>query len=394
MNVFEKSNIAGVSLPNRIIRSATHEALGDSAGHALPELEKLYERLAEAETGAIITGYVGVSSDAAMLSNMRMFHTDDYIKDYDFIQSFKEKYKTPIILQLAHCGGKSRSEVTGVRPISPSGGRSGDYTEDSRSMDNNDIERVILDFAYAAQRAQKAGFDGVQIHAAHGYLLSQFLSPRHNRRTDKWGGSTENRFRIIGRIIEKTRDLVERFPIWIKISASDSNKGGMRTDEALKVVALLQEAGIDAIEVSGGDGGGFDTVRVPRVPIEAAFKLLPWYEAKPQWQRPLIKLLAPLVVKHPKPIENYRLEEARQIKAKTTVPIIATNGIKNMKSIKMILDSGIADYVSLCRPFIIEPDIVAKFRDGKSSKSKCIDCGFCLMGVTNAPLRCYAGRVK
>ncbi len=391
--VFEKTSVAGMVFENRILRSATHEGLGDEDGHTRKELLSLYEKLAKSNVGAIITGYVGIQKNGRLLKNMCMFDNDEYIDEHKELILKISDYGTPIILQLAHGGGTCSPQVTGEAAVAPSAIKRRDYPTKPRELSDYEIEQIISNFVKAIERAKQAGFAGVQLHAAHGYLLSQFLSPHFNKRKDRWGGSTKNRFRIIAMIMEKARQKVDDYPILVKMSASDGCKNGMRIDEGIRIAQRLQKSGCNAIEVSCGGGDGFNCVRVSKIPMKAAFKLVPWFKNMHPLKKKISTLMAPFIFKKYRPLYNYNVEAAIRIKEHVTIPVIVVGGIRRIGDIEKVINKNEADYVSMSRPFIIEPNIVAKFLSGEQDASRCINCGYCLLGVAAKPLKCYYGRL-
>jgi 2,4-dienoyl-CoA reductase-like NADH-dependent reductase (Old Yellow Enzyme family) len=395
MKVFEESTIAGVRFKNRIIRSATHEGMGDAQGHPRPELTSLYKKLANGGVGAIITGYASVQKNGKTFPNMRMFDDDSYIDEYRDINAAMNELATPLFIQLAHGGGQTASFITGEKAASPSPYNSLFYMRRSRRLKDNEIEEIITNFVKAIERAKKSGFSGVQLHAAHGYLLNEFLSPAVNKRNDKWGGSFENRFRIVAEIMEKARQKVGDYPIFVKFSAHDGDKGGIRIDESIKIAELLQKAGCDALEVScGGINDGLNSIRTTAIPTEAFIEMVPWNQSLAALVKAIFKITLPPLVKMYTPLHNYNVEAASEIKKHVDIPIIVVGGIRKLADVEDIIEKQKADYVSMCRPFIIEPDLVNKFESGKQTESRCIDCGYCLPGAIGQPLRCYYGKLK
>ncbi len=278
MKVFEETTIAGIKIKNRIFRSATHEGMCDLEGYPTDKLQQLYIRLAKGGVGAIITGYVSVQKNGRTMINQRMFDNDKYIDAYRKITDNVREYNTPIINQIAHSGSQTSPKITGEEVVAPSRFKNKTYNSIAREMTESEIEGIIDSFVNCIERSQKSGFTGVQLHCAHGYLLSQFLSPYTNKRKDKWGGSTENRFRIIFEIIKKARDRVGIYPILAKFSAHDADPKGINIEEAKKIAELFQKSGVDAIEVScGGISDGMNAMRVPAIPKEAILELTPWF---------------------------------------------------------------------------------------------------------------------
>ena len=389
--VFERTSISGIVLENRIIRSATLEGMGDEAGYPRADLITIYERLAENKVGAIITGYVTVQRNGRTVPTMCVFDDDKHIDNYKKICARVREHNVPLILQITHGGGQCFAD-NATENVAPSSVSYPRYPK-PRALAESEIEDIINRFVQAVIRAKKADFSAVQIHAAGGYLLSAFLSPHFNRRQDQWGGSTENRFRIVSEIISRARQQVGDFPILIKISAYDGIRDGTTVEESVQISKMLQEAGYNAIEVTCGNVDMLYTIRVTRAPVKAIFSFIPQYASMPAFQKKLMALFMPLAVKSYRPLRNYNVEAARRIKEQVIIPVIVTGGIRRLQDIEEIITRNTADYVSMCRPFIIEPNIVSKFLSGKQTESRCIDCGYCLFGVTNAQLRCYYGRI-
>jgi 2,4-dienoyl-CoA reductase-like NADH-dependent reductase (Old Yellow Enzyme family) len=392
--VFERSVIGSIELKNRILRSATHEGMGDQYGKPLKELYDLYEKLAKGGAGAIITGYVGIKQNGKTVVNMRMFDKDEYVADYKPFNLKLKNYNTPVILQLVHGGSQTSSKITGGVLLSASPTKNY-FGERSKEASESEIEDIIDCFVKSIEWAKEAEFTGVQVHAAHGYLLSEFLSPFLNKRKDKWGGNVENRFRILKEILQRSRRKVGHFPIWVKISAFDENRNRKELEEMIEGCQMLQESGCDAIEVSCGYGlKDFDTIRVPNIPVDAMLALLPNFKKYSLFKKSVFKIVLPLLIKKYEPIHNYNVKSAERIKKNVNIPVIVVGGIRKLEDIKNIIENTEIDFVSMCRPFIIEPNIVNKFQEHQSVESKCIDCGYCLLGVASKKLKCYFGKIE
>ncbi|MBA4421666.1 MAG: NADH:flavin oxidoreductase [Syntrophus sp. (in: bacteria)] len=392
-NVFEPCSIGNLTLKNRIIRAATHEGMAHRDGMPMDDLLQTYQRLAVGGAGAIITGYVSVKQNGRTFPNMLMFDNDTYIPVYKSINERLKQFNAPIILQIAHGGSRSMAKITGQDVISASGRRKNDYGDAVKEASETEIRSIVGAFVDAIVRAKAAGFDGVELHAAHGYLLSEFVSPVLNKRRDEWGGSTENRLRIVTGIFSSARKEVgNSFPILVKMSSHDEFRRGLTEAEAVKIARILQAASCDAIEVSCGYGDFMHTIHMPKVPVDAVLGLMPRYRNMPGYQKMLFRLMAPFLARVRAPLHNYNVPLAEQIKRHVDIPVIAVGGIRNLQDMKTIVSDKGIDFVSLSRPFIIEPDIVNRFQQGQQS-SRCIDCGFCLIGVTKNKLRCYYGRV-
>ena len=394
MKVFETSSLAGIRMKNRIFRSATYEGMCDALGHPQPSYYKLYEKISGGGAGAIITGYVAVHRTGRMPRFMGIIDDDSYIEEFGKLSSMVHANDTPIIMQIAHCGGFSSKVVTNADPVAPSPFMNRLTRQMARELSETGIEEIINDFVNAIIRVRKSGFDGVQLHAAHGYLLSEFLSPHVNKRSDRWGGTTENRTRIIIEILERARKQVGDYPILIKISAYDFDKGGMRIDESIKIARMLESAGCSAIEVScGGITDTMPAIRSNKFPIKAALAFVSPFKKMPTPVKYFASIVMSFTMKSYTPLFNYNLDAAVQIKKNVGIPVIVVGGIHRLRDIEEIICNKGIDYSSMCRPFIIEPTIVKKFQENKQSESRCINCSYCLMGVSSAPLRCYYGKI-
>jgi len=233
-----------------------------------------------------------------------------------------------------------------LQTLAPSAVKNSSSGKMLQAMTEKQIQQTIEDFAQAVRRAQAAGFDAVQLHVAHGFLLSSFISPYTNQRTDKWGASVENRTRIIAEIIRRARELVgEDFPIIAKMNATDGFENrGLDAPECVDVAVALESAGVCAIEVSGGI-----------------------FEAGDVMSRPGI---------NSPEMEAYFKEYARMIKQGVGIPVMLVGGLRSMGVMEQMLANGCADMVSLCRPLIREPDLVVKFRDGAQG-AECTSCNRC-----------------
>ncbi|MFH2064363.1 MAG: NADH:flavin oxidoreductase [Pseudomonadota bacterium] len=395
--VFASAKIGSINVRNHILRSATTLGLAETNGRPKKELTDAYVELCEGGVGAIITGALGVQKNGRLgTSYTFLFHQDDYIPDYRFVTDRVHAYNTPIIAQIGHGGRQTRRAVTGEATVAPSPITDPYYNEETpRELTELEIREIIQNFIDTIVRAQKAGFDGVQLHAAHGYLLSGFLSPATNQRNDQWGGSTENRFRIIREIFQGARKKVGDYPILIKISAYDHQSDGLRVPESVQIAAMLQEAGCDAIEVSCGIGAdGFSTIRVPEIPSEAVLAYSFRYKDSNPIVKTLLPVFAPLIVNRHEPLFNYNVCAAQEIKKQVSIPVIVVGGIRTLPDIEQIIGNRMADFVAMGRPFIIEPDIVNRFKEESQTASSCINCGYCLLAIEAGGTKCFYGEIS
>lgn len=395
--IFEKSTIGDIEVQNRIFRSATHDGLADPNGAPSDELIRKYTNLAKNEVGCIITGYASVSKNGVSpYPRMLTIFDDTNIDRYKMLVDAVHNEGAPIVLQLAHCGRQTSSKAIGHQKVAPSNILHAFYPDKSKVLDDKGIEEIIDDFVQGAIIAEKAGFDAVQLHGGHGYLLHDFMSAYGNRRNDKWGGCTENRCRIVAEIIKGIKANTS-LPVWIKISAEDNRKNGMRINTTIKILEILQRAGLDAVEVSCGTvEDGMNTMRSKLMPMDAVFHYREPVASMPKsikaFSLKAANLINPLV-KQPTPLENFNLPNAEKIKKALSIPVIVVGGIHTLVDMENIVENKKADYISLCRPFICEPNLVRKLHEGKQAEAKCLMCNYCGLVIEKEPTRCLYGKI-
>jgi 2,4-dienoyl-CoA reductase-like NADH-dependent reductase (Old Yellow Enzyme family) len=357
--LFEKTIIKNITLKNRFICSATWHGTANFDGSCSPTLVTSLLPIARSETGLIIGEMAYVSPNAVAVPGQLGIYSDTLLPGLRRMAEFVHRAGAPIIIQLVHSGLFASPMLTGSIPMGPSvletpEGKIG------KEMTKDEIIEAVNAFREASVRAKDAGFDGVQIHTAHGWLLSQFLSPFFNRRTDEYGGSLENRAKIVMEVTNSIKEAVgENFAIAIKINSDDFIPGGFNTEEMLKVSAMLEKAGVDAIEISGGTIGALMTGN-----IDGSFS--------PASKKGI-----------------YYLEAAKQYKGKIKVPLMLVGGIRTFEDAEELVKSGITDYVSLCRPLIREPDLIKKWKSGNLKKSDCISDSACFQpGIEGRGVYC------
>ncbi|MCX8160843.1 MAG: NADH:flavin oxidoreductase [Candidatus Saccharicenans sp.] len=359
--LFTPVAIGQVIVPNRLVRSATHDYLADDrTGTITPAQLELYRRLAEGQVGLIITGhaYIHLSGKASP----RQIAVDDDSRIPGLSQLTRVVHQTGsgslIFLQISHAGRQTRPGLCGQQPVAPSSVYDPVSKIRPRELSSEEIIKVIDWFVRAAARARQAGFDGVQLHAGHGYLLSSFISPHTNRRSDDWGGNWEKRSRIIREIISGIRSTCgPDFPVIIKMNATDHLPGGLTLEEARDIAVSLEKAGLAAIEISGGMN-------------EASLGSV-WPGLRKEEE------------------EGYFVPLAAQIKKAVCIPVIGLGGIRTLRVAESLVASGQVDLVSMSRPFINNPGLVREFRSGRLDKSPCLSCNKCF---NPRGIRCVHGQ--
>lgn len=302
--------------------------------------------LAQGGVGLIISSHAYVAKEGQGTPWQLGVHEDGLVNGLKELTTAVHKNGGKIILQLAHAGQYAATELTKLPALSVSPLPSSTDVP-YKEITQEDIAALIIAYAQAAQRAKAVGFDGVQLHAAHGYLLSQFLSPAFNQRTDAYGGDIANRARIHGEILQTIRETVGKdYPIFIKLNCADFIENGLEADDSLQAAKIFADAGADAIEVSGG--------------IIRTGKLSP--------SRPGISTQEK---------EAYFREYAQCFKAELTIPLILVGGIKSLEVASGIVSEGTADYISLSRALIREPALVLRWQNGDLRPAQCRSDNLC-----------------
>ncbi|WP_287155668.1 NADH:flavin oxidoreductase [Candidatus Solincola tengchongensis] len=387
-DLFRPGNIGGLELPNRFVHSATCENMATSSGEVTDRLVERYRRLARGEVGLIITGHMYVQPSGKAHAFQTGIYADGLVPGLRRLVEEVHGEGGRIVFQISHAGRQTTRKLIASRPMGPSDHRRDPlFLVKPRRMTEAEILEVLTAFREAARRAVEAGADGVQIHAAHGYLVNQFLSPFFNRRDDAWGGDDERRFRFLGEIIRAVREILppER-PLLVKLNADDCTpQEGITPSLAARYVEWMSGMGVDAVEISRGGWFNFLETLRGEVPLREMVYISPWWKKFPAY------LLMRREVGRHDLVEAYNLEAARAVRPFLgRGKLILVGGLRTLERIRELLTEGEADFVSLCRPLIREPDLVRKFRQGRASGASCTSCNRCIVAITyELPVACY-----
>jgi 2,4-dienoyl-CoA reductase-like NADH-dependent reductase (Old Yellow Enzyme family) len=334
---------SGATLPNRIAKAATEEALGDAAGDPTGPLEHLYARWSRGGAGLLITGHVIVERAHRARPRDVVLEDDTAIDRFRGWATAAKAGGSSAWMQLNHTGRQTPRTVN-RRPSAPSEGSAvrmmGGFAP-PRAMFEAEIHETTRQFAQSALLAKRAGFDGVQIHAAHGYLLSQFLSPLTNRRTDAYGGSVENRARLLLEIVRAVRGTVGiAFAVSVKLNSADFQRGGFDAADSRVVAKLLDAEKIDLLEISGGNYESF-------APFEG-------HTSERSRAR-----------------EAFFLEFARDVRAEVALPLMVTGGFRSRDAMESALADGV-DVIGMARPLIMEPELPGRLLSGDSAAARVV----------------------
>lgn len=347
--LFDQMSLSGMQLNNRLVRSATASMDRSDDGSVNPKMRKLFEDLARGGVGLIITGLTHTTTLDADMPIQFDLTSDQYLNEYAELINMIHSYGAKIAVQLAGHGSQIALEGDKIITYGPSSVMDKAYKRTPVALSVEQIKILTGDFAKAASRAKKCGFDGVQLHAAHGYLLSKFLTPYYNKRRDEYGGSLENRARIILEIYEAIRaEVGEKYPVMIKVNCEDFMDEGFTFEECICLCEMLDEKGIDAIEISGGTSSSRRNKGPARMHLTAG-------------------------------TNSYFVKYADVIARLISAPVMLVGGNRDPHKLEQILQSTWIEYISLCRPLIREPNLPARWRAGDLSPSTCISCSRCLL---------------
>lgn len=357
--LFEKSVLNGMSLDNRFVRSATWEARATEDGRLTPELVEFTVDLAKGGVGLIIMGHAYVLPVGKATPCQTGIYSDEFIEALRGIATKVKRYGSKIALQISHAGAHSNYELTREPLVAPSS-FTNIFNETAREMTVSEISQTVRAYGEAAGRVKQAGFDAVQVHGAHGYLVNQFLSPFWNKRSDAYGGTIENRARFLFEVVDAIRaEVGQAFPFLIKLSSEDMIEGGFSTEESAWVAEKLATRGIDAIEVSGGS----------------------------RYCQTKLNHIRQAITKEDQ--EAYFASNALRIKEAAGVPVIVVGGIRSYEVAERLVLEGEADYIALSRPLVCEPDLISRWKSGDHSKALCRSDNLCLEpGYQGEPIFC------
>ena len=349
--LFAPTQIGGLDLKNRLVRSATYDGGGDRRGHVTDWQIGIYEKLARGGAGLIVTGLFSVHPTGRLAGHQNIISDDGAVDGLGRLAAAVHRHGGKIAVQLAHGGRECHAYQTyrGRPALAPSQVENDPHCDHPhRALTGAEIEEIVASFGTAAGRVREAGCDAVQLHGAHAYLVSQFLSHASNRRNDRWGGSLEGRSHFLSEVYLAMRQRVgEDFPLLIKLGVEDGFPDGLRFAEGKTIAEKCMHLGFDAVEVSSGLRGQSYT--------ETEFRT---------------------GIRNPEE-EAYFRSWAAEIRQTASAPIIMVGGMRRVATLRGILDNGEADLVALSRPLICEPDLIARWHSGNEAPSRCISCNQC-----------------
>jgi 2,4-dienoyl-CoA reductase-like NADH-dependent reductase (Old Yellow Enzyme family) len=350
--LFNTLTINKLTLNNRFVRSATMDNMADNG--MVSDLEmKLYEDLGQGEIGLIFSHGLFPTMEGKCSPRQLSVHTNDAIPSLSRLVDVVHRNGGKIAAQILHGGWMCSPEVTGMPPAGPSAVIHPRTGLQVRELSSDEVHGLVDSYIQAARRIIEAGFDGIQLHSAHSWILSAFLSPATNKREDEWGGSNEKRVNLVAQICRGIRQMAgPDFPVMVKLGIKDYHPEGKAVSEGVEQARILEASGVDAIEVSEGlEENFFHHIRVGAE-------------------------------------SPYYLDECREVKKALSVPVMLVGGMRKLSDMQMVLDSNAADAISMCRPFIMNPYLVKNFKEGLAESSGCTSCNECIAQMEQGQFQC------
>ncbi|WP_065377678.1 NADH:flavin oxidoreductase/NADH oxidase family protein [Gemella sanguinis] len=324
----------GTTIKNRFFKSAMSEGMGTKNFQPKKNIATLYKRWAEGGTGLIITGNIMIDPKGTAEPGNIVFDKNSNMEILKDWAKQGQQHGAKVMVQINHPGKqvpKTIAKETVAPSAVPLGNGLNKLFSTPRALTTSEVEELVQKFITSAKVAKDAGFSGVQIHAAHGYLISQFLSPHDNRRTDKYGGSLENRMRFLKEIYLGMREeLGKDFPIGIKINSTDFKEAGLTEEDSLETIVELANLGLDFVEISGGT-----------------------------YERP-----AMMGATSTSSNKVFFAEYSKKLKQKVNIPVIVTGGIRSINAMNTLLNDNTTDFIGIARPLTIDPNIPNKIKQG------------------------------
>ncbi len=367
--LFEEMEIGSLRAKNRLVRAATYEALADDGGHMTPELTAIYEELADGGVGTIIVGYARVMRNEQPNPRMLGIYDDSFVPEFRALTDMAHAHGTAIVSQIVYGGSATKLQPPSRRILGPSAvanPKTGIVPVEATVADLHELAQA---FADAAARAQTAGFDGVELHAAHGYLLSQFLSPLLNRRRDEYGGSLPNRMRFLRMCLDEVMETAARrnMAVLVKHNMEDGFKGGIEIPESLEIARAIETYGVDGIVLSSGF--------VSKAPMAVMRGIIPLYTMSyymQWWLRIFVRLFGRYMIKQYPFEECFFLENAKKFRAELKLPLVYVGGLVSREGIERRSTRSACDHRNYCiaRMYSLDmqcckhcPDLPRKIRE-------------------------------
>jgi len=388
MNFFEEAQLGPLKLRNRSIRSAAFE--GMCPGHTVSdELIKHHVGMTKGGVALTTVAYASVSKGGLSFPH-QLWLREGIIPDLKRLVDAVDKAGAKISIQIGHTGNMANKKVSGAKPIAPTGGINWYGPTFPRSMTKTDIAMVIADFVSATRIAAQAGFDAIEVHAGHGYLISQFLSPFTNRRKDEYGGSFENRSRFLKEVLNAVKSgLPQHMAMLVKMNAWDGFEGGITREEGIETAKIIEACCADAVIVSAGF--------VSKAPMyimrgKMPLDIMAHFITEP-FKKPFVKYFGKQLIPSFPFTEAYLKEDALRIKQAVDVPVVLVGGMNSGKAIDAAMADGF-EFIAMARALIENPNFVNDLNLGHLESSACTTCNYCIAKMYSMAVSCHLHEVE
>jgi 2,4-dienoyl-CoA reductase-like NADH-dependent reductase (Old Yellow Enzyme family) len=379
---FEEGKLGPLRLRNRSIRAAAFEGMCDQ-NNVTQALIDYHTSVAKGGIGMTTVAYSSVGKSGLAFPH-QLWLRNEIISDLRTLTDSIHREGAATSVQIGHCGNMANRALTGIRQIAPSASINWYGPTFPRSMKKKDVEEVIKEFKNAIHIAAEGGFDAVEVHAGHGYLISQFLSPYTNKRTDQYGGSFENRKRFMTEVLTEVREsMPSHMALVVKMNSWDGFKSGITKEEGILTAQAIEQCGADAIVVSGGF--------VSRAPMYVMRGKMPIdimaYYINEGWKKFFVKLVGKQLIPSVPFSEGYFMEDAKQIQNAIGIPVVLVGGMNSMQTIDKAMDEGF-QWVAIARALIENPNFVNDLRNETIQKSGCTTCNYCVAKMYTKEMTC------
>ena len=382
-NLFTPYKLGPVTLRNRTIRSAAFESMGKDFGPT-EQLKQYHVSVARGGIGMTTLAYAAVSR-SGLSFNKQLWLRPSIVPGLREITDAIHREGAAAAIQIGHCGNMTHLTTAGQIPIGASSGFNLYAYTPVRGMRHSEIEEVARDFGRAVRTARDAGFDSVEVHAGHGYLISQFLSPYTNHRRDEYGGSLDNRMRFMRMCLEEVMNAADATgtSVLVKHNMYDGFKGGIEIPESIEIAREIERWKVNGIVLSGGF--------VSKAPMAVMRGLIPIYTMSyysPLWLRAFIRYCGPFMIRQFPFSECYFLEDAKKFREALQLPLIYVGGLVSREGIERALDSGF-ELVQMARALVNDPAFVNKLREGDAAtRSECDHRNYCIARMYSVDMKC------
>lgn len=380
--LFTPWRIGDLTVRNRTIRAAAFEGMCPG-NHPSEKLIDYHRAVAKGGIGMTTVAYTAVAR-SGLSFDRQLWIRPEAVSDLRKLTDAVHREGAAVSIQLGHCGNMAKPSIAGCRPMAPTA-RINPYGPTwPRAMHIDDITEVAHEFGRAVSLAKEAGFDAVEIHAGHGYLISQFLSPYTNRRTDEWGGSLENRARFLRLVMREVREAANRTCVLVKMNLKDGFRGGLQLDESVEVARMLEQEGADALVLSGGFVSRSPMyIMRGKMPIHTIVRNL-----DNSWLKFGISLFGPAMIRSVPFKEGYFLEDALVVRNAVKLPLVGVGGLVSRAKIDEVLRKGF-EFIAMARSLIAEPEFVNRLKQEPDAVSNCQHSNHCVAAIYSGEMACW-----